>query len=271
MQSTIPVLSIVNMAISALIGVAVPVVLYVIFRKKYKANHLPFWVGSITVVLFALVLERVMYSFLMKTPIWLDISNNVWLYGIVGGFFAGLFEESGRYLAFKTVLRKKRGNDANALMYGAGHGGIEAVILLSVSMVVNLIFALQFNAGVPSQLGTASAAQQLIAMPSWMLLVGAVERLTAVTIHVSLSVLVWFAAKNNKKFWLYPLAILLHLIVDAVAVILSGLAVNVWIIEGAVLLLALAFVGLAILAWKKNHVAEQPAVVSEETPVEAQA
>ena len=42
MQSTIPMLSIVFMAISALIGIAIPVVLYIIFRKKSKANHLPF-------------------------------------------------------------------------------------------------------------------------------------------------------------------------------------------------------------------------------------
>ena len=111
----------------------------------------------------------------------------------------------------------------------------------------------------------------LIATPSWMFLVGAVERLSAVTIHVSLSVLVWFAAKNNKRFWLYPLAILLHLIVDAVAVILSGLGVNVWIIEGSVFVIAAASVVIAILVWKKNHAPEQPAIGSEETPVEAQA
>jgi uncharacterized membrane protein YhfC len=264
-------LSIVFMAISALIGIAVPVALYIIFRKKNKANHLPFWVGCVTFVLFALVLERIMYTFLMKTPIWMDISSDIWLYGIVGGFFAGLFEETGRYVAFKTVLRKKRGNDANALMYGAGHGGIEAAILLSASMIMNVIFSLKFNAGIPSQLGTLSTGEAIIATPTWMFLVGAVERLTAVTIHVALSVLVWFAAKNNKKFWLFPLAIALHLIVDAAAVILNGLGLNVWILEGAVLVLALAFVGIAILVWKKNHVVEQPVVVSEETPVEAQA
>ncbi|MCE5187581.1 MAG: YhfC family intramembrane metalloprotease [Eubacteriales bacterium] len=271
MQSTIPVVTIVFMAISALFGLAVPTALYVYFRKKKKANHLPFWVGCVTFVLFALVLEQLMYSFLMKTPVWMTISGNVWLYGIVGGFFAGLFEESGRYLAFKTVLRKKRGNDANALMYGAGHGGIEAVILLSVTMVINVIFSLQYNAGIPSQLGTLDAGQQLINTPSWMFLVGAVERLSAVAIHISLSVLVWFAAKNNKRFWLFPLAILLHLLVDAVAVVLSGLGVNVWIIEGAVYVIAAALIVIAILVWKKNHVAEQPAVSLEEAPAEAQA
>lgn len=264
-------ITIVCMAISALIGIAIPAALYVFFRKKMKANHLPFWVGCVTFVLFALVLEQLMYSFLMKAPIWTAITGNVWIYGLVGGFFAGLFEESGRFLAFKTVLRKKRGNDANALMYGAGHGGIEAVILLSATMVVNAIFSLQYNAGIPSQLGTVSAAQTLISTPSWMFLVGAVERIAAVALHISLSVLVWFAAKNGKRFWLYPLAILLHLFVDAVAVILSGLGTNVWIIEGAVYVITAAMVVLAIVVWKRNYSAEQPAILAEETPAEAQA
>lgn len=271
MQTTIPVLSIAFMAIAALIGVAIPAVLYVLFRKKRKANHLPFWTGCVTFVLFALVLEQLMYSFLMKAPIWATITGNVWLYGFVGGLFAGLFEETGRFVAFKTVLRKQRGNDANGLMYGAGHGGIEAVVLLSVSMIINLIFSLQYNAGIPSSLGTVSAAQQLMALPSWMFLVGAVERLAAVTLHISLSVLVWFAAKNSKRFWLYPLAILLHLFVDMAAVVLSGLGVNVWIIEGAVYVITVALVVIAVVVWKKNHTVEQPAVVPEETPVEAQA
>ena len=249
------------MALSALIGLLIPIGLYAYNRKKFNANHLPFWVGCITFVLFALVLEQVMYIFLMKTPLWTTISGNVWLFGIVGGFFAGLFEETGRYLAFKTVLRKKRGNDGNALMYGAGHGGIEAVILLSVSMIINAIFALQYNAGTPSSLGTASTAQQLIDTPSWYFLVGAVERIAAVTIHVSLSVLVWFAAKNSKRFWFFPLAIFLHLVVDAVAVILNGLGVDVWVIEGVVYLIAIGLVMLAIVVWQKNHV---PAPESED-------
>ncbi len=271
MQSTIPMLSIVSMAISALIGIAIPVVLYIIFRKKSKANHLPFWVGCITFVLFVYALERTAYVFLMKTAFFQSIMGNIWLLGLVGGFFAGLFEETGRYVAFKTVLRKKRGNDANALMYGAGHGGIEAVIVLSVSMIINLIFSLQSNAGVPSVFGTASAAQQLAAMPFWMFLVGAVERMSAVALHVSLSVLVWFAAKNNKRFWLFPLAILLHLVVDMAAVVLNGLGLNVWILEGIVIVLAALLIVLAVVVWKKNHTVEQPAVVLEETPAEAQA
>ena len=255
MGNSIPTLSILAMAVSALIGIAIPAVLYVIYRKK-GANHLPFWTGAVTFVLFAFVLEQLAYFFLMKTALWTTITGNIMLYGVVGGFMAGLFEETGRFVAFKTVLRKKRGNDRNALMYGAGHGGVEAVILLSASMVMSIIFSLQFNAGQSSALGGLDAAQQLIDTPFWMFFAGAVERIAAITIHMSHSVLVWVAAKNRKRFWLFPLAILLHLLVDAVAVILSGAGVNVWVIEGAVYVIAIAFVIIAVVVWTKNYTAQ---------------
>jgi len=270
METLIPNLTIASMALSALIGLAIPVALYIILRKK-GANHLPFWTGAVTFVLFALVLEQLVYSVLMKTPFWLTVSGNFWLLGIFGGFMAGFFEETGRYIAMKTVLRKKRANDYNGLMYGAGHGGIEAVILLSVTMVINVVFSLQMNAGRPSPFGGVDAAQQLINTPFWMMLVGAVERIAAVAIHVSLSVLVWFAAKDGKKFMLYPLAILLHLLVDAVAVILSRLGVNVWLIEGAVYVMAIAFIFLAVSVWKKNHVSPVEAAPAVEAAPEAEA
>ncbi len=262
MQTTIPILTIAFMAVSALIGLAIPAVLYIIFRRK-GASHLPFWIGCAIFVLFALVLEQLMYAGIAKLPLWLTIKSSIWTYGIAGGFFAGLFEETGRFVAFKTVLRKKRGNDVNGLMYGAGHGGIEVVILLSFSMITNVIFSLQINAGVDSQLGSLSAAQSLINTPSWMFLVGSLERFSAVALHVSLSVLVWFAAKGGKRFWLYPLAILLHLLINAVAVILSGYAVNVWIVEAAVYVVAAVSIVLAVLTWKKNHKAETAAPVGE--------
>jgi uncharacterized membrane protein YhfC len=166
-------------------------------------------------VLFALVLEQLAYALLMKFPVWSAITGSVWIFGLVGGFFAGLFEETGRFVAFKTVLRKKRGNDANALMYGAGHGCVEAVILLSVTMFVNIVYALQFNAGIANAeyalRGAGTDEHARVDVPRrrvW-------SASPRVALHVSLSVLVWFAAKNGKRFWLYPLAILLHLVVDA--------------------------------------------------------
>ena len=45
MNYTVPMLSIVFMGISALSGIAIPVVLFVVLRKKYKADILPFFIG----------------------------------------------------------------------------------------------------------------------------------------------------------------------------------------------------------------------------------
>ena len=87
------------------------------------------------------------------------------------------------------------------------------------------------------------------------------ERIGAVALHISLSVLVWFAVKNKKRFWLFPLAIVLHALVDAVAVIMSRFVSNIWLIEAAVYLLAGVCVVLAVIVYKRNS---KPAEVAAE-------
>jgi len=138
-------------------------------------------------------------------------------------------------------------------------------------LISNIIFSLQHNAGQTSVFGGPDTAQQLINTPVWMMFVGAVERMIAVTIHVSFSVMVWFAAKNSKKFWLFPLAILLHAAVDALSVILSSGGMNVWLIEGVVFVMAIVFVLLAVVVWKKNHIATAETATAAELAPKAEA
>ena len=262
MTNTVSNLSIAAMAIAALGGIAIPLGLYLYLRKGKGADRLPFWVGCIVFPVFALALEQFAYLGISKWSGWTGLQNNIWLFAPFAGLMAGLFEETGRYAAFQTVLRKKRGKDVNALMYGAGHGGIEAVLLVSVSMVSNLVASIMINKGTANAL-MLSAAAQLADYPSWMFLVSLVERVAAATLHISLSVLVWFAAKNAKRFWLFPLAVLLHALVDAVAVVMSKYVANVWLIEGAVYLLTAGCVALAVLVWKRNAQSGEPAALEK--------
>ena len=51
-------------------------------------------------------------------------------------------------------------------------------------------------------------------------LVGILERVFAIVLHIALSVIVWFAVKEGKTV-LFPVSILLHALVDAVAVLVS--------------------------------------------------
>lgn len=262
-MGAVPNLSIVFMGISALVGLALPILLFLLFRKKYRADVLPFFIGCAVFVVFALVLEGILNRIILSSAVGKTIQGNIWLYGAFGGFMAGLFEETGRYVAFTTVLKKKRGNDRNALMYGAGHGGIEAVILLTLSMISNISLAMMLNMGmadtITAQVTDSAALAQLNASLAALsqtapalFLAGAVERVSAVVLHLSFSVLVWFAAKEKKLFWLYPLAFALHVAVDLFAVVMTKGMRNVWAIEGVLLAMAGCCALVGVLIWKKH-------------------
>ena len=276
MNYTVPALSIVFMAVSALVGVAIPVVLFLVFRKRDKADIAPFFIGCAVFIVFALLFESVIHSLIFSTGTGKAIKNNIWLYGAYAGLMAGLFEETGRYTAFKTVLRRKRGNNKNALMYGAGHGGFEAIYILGVSMISNIVMSVTLNAGMGSNLTAGvtdpaklqrinAAIAALAGAAPTDFLIGSIERLAAVVLHISLSVLVWFAAKNGgRRFWLYPLALILHALMDAAAVILSHYTSNLWLLEGAVYALSACCVVIATATWKK-YASDKDTISESET------
>ena len=89
-----------------------------------------------------------------------------------------------------------------------------------------------------------------------MLLLSPVERLAAITAQIAFSVLVWIAVTRAGKKLLYVLAVLLHFLLDAVAVILSGLGISTWLIEGIIWIMALAFAFLAVKVWRANRMEE---------------
>lgn len=265
MNFTVPTLSIVFMVITALAGIAIPVILFIIFRKKYRSDVKPFFIGCAVFILFAIILEQILHSIILPSDIGITIQSNVWIYGLYGGLMAGLFEETGRFVAFKTVLKKNNGNDMNSLMYGAGHGGIEAFVILVFSMVSNIAVSVMLNNQMTDQLLVGAVTEEqrqvlfdtfatLASTPPVHFLMALVERISSVAIHLSLSVLVWFAAKKGgKSIWLYPLAILLHTLVNAVAVIFANYVPNVWIIEAVIYLISACFIVIAIRMWKKHH------------------
>ncbi len=258
----VPGASIACMAVALLVAFALPVGLCAWLRIRKKADLPPFFIGCAVMVLFAFVLERAVHGLVLGSPAGVSIQNNVWLYSLYGGFMAGLFEETGRFAAFKTVLRRYRERDVNALMYGAGHGGLEAVVILGITSVNNLIYSILLNTG-RSALLTAPLSGDMLAQveaaftslatfPSWQFLLGAVERIFAVGLHIALSVPVWFAAKKKGCGLLYPLAVLLHALVDAVTVMLSRSGVSVLIVEGSVGVLTVLTALIAAVVWRRN-------------------
>lgn len=192
------------------------------------------------------------------------IRRSTWAYALYGALMAGLFEETGRFLAMRYVLKKEHGNAHNALMYGAGHGGFEMFVILSMGMVNNLIYALMININMGqtqtllasldevSKNTLQTAFDTLIQTPSWQFALSPVERIAAITAQIGLSVIVWFAAEGEKsRMSLWFLAIALHALLDGVAVVTSRSGMSLIAVEALVWVMTVGIVFVAVNIWKK--------------------
>ena len=262
MTGTVPALSIVFMGISGILAFLIPVGLLLYFRKK-GAEILPFFIGCAVFLIFALILEQILHTIILQSPVGANIQNNILWYAIYGGLAAGLFEETGRLVAFKTIMKRYRDKNVNALMYGAGHGGFEAIAILGLTMINNIVISMMINSGgiidvltnMPAEAAETYKMQlgALITSPSWLFLLGIIERVLAIVAHIAFSTIVWFAVKNNK-IALFPLAIFLHAILDFVSVVVSRSGINgaEYITEAVIAIMVIIFVFIANIIWKKE-------------------
>ena len=257
----VSILSLVFMLMSLVVSYGIPVFLYIFMRKR-KADPIPFFVGCAVFLIFALILEAFIHQIILGSSVGAVIRGNIWLYGIYGGLMAGLFEETGRYLAMRYALNKYMYKDVNALMYGAGHGGFECIALLGIAMTNNFIISILINSGmtdlitksVPAEVLSqlTDAFDLLITTPSYHFILGACERVFAVIIHLSMSVLVWIAVKYRRTLF-YLIAILLHAVVDCATVIVQDIAGSVLITEAVILILSLVLAWISAAVFRKNN------------------
>ncbi len=143
-----------------------------------------FLTGAGTFVLFAMVLEPILHNLILRSPAGAAIRQNILLYALYGGLAAGLFEETGRLLAFRFILKPHTAR-ITALSYGIGHGGIEAFLVMGLSMIANLSLGLAYTSGAPLPAEAAAAAETILSTPAGMFLWGGLERLSAMALHMA--------------------------------------------------------------------------------------
>ena len=249
------------MAGNALLGIAVPVCLAVYLVRKHRARLTTILIGAGTFVLFALVLESIMHQLVLKGPHGASILDNTLLYAIYGGLAAGIFEETGRFLSMKFLMKREPSRPLPGVAYGIGHGGAEMLIIFGITMISNLAVSVLINSGqtdailakVPAEASSQLQSQldQLQTLGAGTLLIGLWERFSALILHLGLSLMVWVAVrKGGKWIWLFPAAIALHAIVDAGAVLLQKSAGMVSL-ELIITAEAVAIAAIGYLAAKK--------------------
>jgi uncharacterized membrane protein YhfC len=165
------------------------------------------------------------------------------------GLSAGVFEESARYLVYHRWLPEDR-SWRDGLMFGAGHGGMEAILLGLLSFYSFLQLTALRGTDLaqvlkPGQIESVRSTLQMYwSLPYYQHLIPALERAAAICMHLGLSLLVLQAFTRHNRLWL-ALAILWHAVVDAVAVF----AVSTWgvyVTEGLVVIGGLLSVAMVV-------------------------
>lgn len=257
----VPASSLILMAVNAILGVAVPICLSIWLIRKHHARLSTILIGAGTFIVFALVLESIMHQLVLKGPHGSAIMDNTLLFALYGGLAAGIFEETGRFISMKFLMKKEPSAPLPGVAYGIGHGGMEMLIVFGITMVSNLVLSIMINAGqadsiismVPENAIAQVQAQfeqlQTIGAGTWLL--GLLERISALAIHLGLSMMVWVAVrKGGRWLWLFPAAILLHASVDAGAVLLQK-SVGMFTLEMIVMAEAIAVAAIGYLVARK--------------------
>jgi uncharacterized membrane protein YhfC len=150
---------------------------------------------------------------------------------------AGLFEETGRHVGFRLVLRKHQGWP-DGIAYGIGHGGLES-LYIGTAFLNNLILSVMINTGKASLLSTSVVSALTGAAPP-MFVIGGIERVLALIVQIGLSLVVLYGIRARKPAFFF-LAIALHTLLDFGGILLSGnlLAAETFI----------AIVAVASLVW----------------------
>ena len=238
-------LSIVFMVVSLLVIIGFPLGLAVYFYKKEKISLKAILIGALVFIVFQLLTRIPLLSALGNQAWFRELSTASLFFSafIVGGLSAGLFEETGRFLGFRYLLQNKL-SWQNGIAFGIGHGGIEALMLVGLTYVNNIVFSVMINQGVfdsviAPQLGTETAAfvkSQLIGIPPATFLLGGLERLMTIILHIALSLLVLYAVASKKIVYLFY-AILIHTVLNALAVTIAR-EFGIWYAQLYILLLA---------------------------------
>jgi ABC-2 type transport system permease protein len=237
---------------SIIVIILLPLCLAIVLRRSDRVPWLYFCVGVLTFVVAQLVhlpLNRLLESAGLLPD---EAVTGIALAqaAAILGLTAGLTEELVRTAGYAIVKRARRFQDG--VMMGLGHGGIEAMLIAVVlaASISSLVFFSETNEPpvelLPEQAAAIEKQLSHLADSPLLTLAPLVERMIALAIQVSLSVVVLQAFVHRN--WLYvAAAILIHATFDFVAVYASAEIENIWLLEAILALFALP---LVVWTWR---------------------
>jgi uncharacterized membrane protein YhfC len=231
--------------VNALLMIGLPLGLGAFLARRLRVSWRLYLIGAATFVLSQI--GHIPFNQLILTPLTKGWPQTAVFFAFA--LSAGLFEEPARYLVYRFWIQGAR-SWREAVMFGAGHGGGEAIIAGALVLMgaVNILVLQSVDMTTlgltPEQLEAAQTGlHAALSVPWYMTLLGAVERVWAMLFHMSAAVLVLQVFRRANWLWLAA-AILWHAAQNAVGLLVATAAGPLWS-EAA--LGGLALVSLAIM------------------------
>lgn len=239
------------LALNFLLMILLPILLgrWIVVRRRVGWGL--FGIGAVAFILSQV--GHLPFNWLILQQLGWFPPENLPLYALFLGLSAGTFEGVARYLTFRFWAKDAR-SWGQGLMVGAGHGGIEAILVGGLGMI-NFVILLGLKNGQFQGIRAAIPADQLplleqqiegmLGIPMWMALFGALERVFALLLHLAASLLVMQVFVRGQRRWLLA-AIGWHALIDGVLVYVFALWGAVWaeVVLGGMSLVSLAIIFL---------------------------
>jgi len=221
--------SVLGMLVFQLIAVLVgPLLLALWIRRRYGAAWSSLGWGALTFPLSQLLrIPLLLGTAALVNPYaekW-DAALLFWVNFVVLTLTSGLFEEGARYLILRWAAKGVR-DWKEGLLYGAGHGGIEAILLVGGTAISNIVLLVTADAVLaqvgqmaPAQAAAVTAQIDAVRALTWLLPVLSIwERAIAIVLHIGLSLLVLLGVLR-RNFRLVFGAMLIHAAFNGVALV----------------------------------------------------
>lgn len=231
--------TIIAVCVTLFISLILPLVVYIVYGVKNKGKGVwtAWLLGAAGFFVMQVVIRVPIVNMLSMLPDFtLFVQRHYVLYCLILAVTAALFEVIGRYVVAKIMSKKL--SFTRGIAAGLGHGGIEAMVLIGMTYINNLLYIVMINSGTYDtvieqtvEMGMDASPlltirETLLVTSAGMFYLAGYERILTMILHTALSLLVCYFVWKKKDVQGIIVCAVIHTIVDFVSPLLSGLSTD---------------------------------------------
>lgn len=240
----IPVQSIISMVITLFLSLILPIVFLIIMQRGREGVFGIWFAGALGFLVSQMLIRiPIMQYFSAQAQVQQFIKAYPYIYVLILALSAALFESTGRLVVLKWVLGKRL-SYTTGIISGAGHGGIESILLVGSTYAGNLYLSYIINTDKLASVITdptiaESIRSSLVDTSSIMFLSAGFERLFTMVFHIALSVLFTYFIMKKRTALGFVTVAAMHFLVDFIAGVMMIIKIDILLVEGVIFIVAL--------------------------------